>query len=94
MNIDKLIYPRFKRFETMNLGLKRLLFLVTFPICVLALFMAIANVIILLTSDQDFDSDSGMIILTSISIILCYIPFWVSVRILYWVFDGFFQGKN
>ena len=94
MNIDKLISPRFKRFQTMNLGLKRLLFLVTFPVCVLALVIGISGVIIMFANDQSFKSDSGLMIVTGVSIVLCYIPFWVSVRILYWIFDGFVQSKN
>jgi hypothetical protein len=41
MNIDKLIFPRFKRFQTMNLGLKRLFFLLTFTSAILGVGAAV-----------------------------------------------------
>ena len=73
MNIDKLIFPRFKRFETMNLGLKRMLFVLTFfPL----LFLVGAIICVMYYENRKgIDAISAFAICFAI-----YIGFWIICR--------------
>jgi len=82
MNIDKLIFPRFKRFKTMNLGLKRLSFLLTFSSAIIALgglsgFWYLNEI-----------PDKGAFLALGL-IVGLYVGFWILLRIIYWIIDGF-----
>jgi hypothetical protein len=82
MSIDHFIFPRFKRFSTMNLGLKRMLFLISFPLFIFGLGVFLYSLLV-----GDLRNDEPLIILGII--VGSYLGFWVFVRLVYWVVDGF-----
>lgn len=86
MNIDKLIIPRFKRFKQMGIGLKRLLFVLTFPFGFLGFLVLIGSGVLFL-----FDDHRSYILSAFISGISFggYFVFWILVRVILWVYDGY-----
>lgn len=93
MNIDKFIFPKFKRFDSMNLGLKRLLFLLSFPPTVILtvgfVFALTYNSIVVPHRKED-----PVAFFIPIFIVIAYILFWVIVRLFFWTYDGFIQNSN
>lgn len=77
MNVDKLIYPYYDRFNTLNLGIKRLLFLLIFPVMIVLVLIGVAGI----GNDRIY-----LLILIGPSL---YMLFWVLVRTILWVLDGF-----
>jgi Na+/pantothenate symporter len=82
MNIDYLIIPRFKRFQSMNLGLKRMLFLLTFIPA-----LGFIGAILWFMYFENMDGTDGLLVFAiSVS---CYVAFWTFIRTIYWIVDGF-----
>ncbi|SNS04623.1 hypothetical protein SAMN06295967_102228 [Belliella buryatensis] len=87
MNIDKFILPRFKRFRTVHIGIKRLLFVLTFPIFITSILAFIYCLFEMYIGPSYLDADVGAGI--SFVLALSYLVFWTLVRIVIWVYDGF-----
>jgi len=82
MNIDKLIFPFYNRFKTLNVGVKRLLFLLTFPVMIIIVLIGIAGI------------GNDRIYLLILLGPMLYMLFWILVRACLWVFDGFIQNGS
>lgn len=91
MKIETYILPRFKRFRTLNPGIKRLLFALTFPVFAGALILFIGSVICLLI--LPYEDPVGEIAAISSFVVLSYFAFWIVIRVIIWVYDGFFPAN-
>lgn len=84
MNINELI-PGFSRFKKLNLGLKRLLFVIGIP---LAIFLSIATI----NGDRDFQGIWPVYLV--FFTVIYWLLYWISIRIAFWVYDGFLKNDS
>lgn len=79
MNINALI-PAFKRFKTINLGVKRMLFALGIPIVI---FLAGATI------DGDKTFQGIPFVFLAFFTVIYWIFYWVIIKVILWVYDGF-----
>lgn len=84
MNINELI-PGFNRFKTVNLGLKRMLFVLGIPLVGTWSYF---------TVEGDRYYQGIPMIFFGLFAVLYWIIYWITIRIVFWVNDGFFDNRS
>jgi hypothetical protein len=74
------IFVYFKRFDTLNKGLLRVLIFLTIPATIINIMAGLYHI---------FIRGDGVGVTLIISTPIFYVAFWVVFRLLVWIYDGF-----